>query len=639
MSLITLAGLGRTYPGTAPVTALADVSLTIDRGEFVCFVGPSGSGKSTLLNLVAMLDSPTTGECLIEGHDVDELSESKRTALRAAMFGFVFQSFHLLDHYSAAENVELGLLYRGLPRSTRSDLARQALGQVGLSHRSDHPANALSGGERQRVAIARAIVGGAPVLVADEPTGNLDSANSQSIIDLLSELNRSGITVILVTHDPNVAASASRLVELRDGRVVADQRNKPMRSPAAAADEMPPGTTDMVSTATSRMRTRDLLREALRAASARRRRMMAVTGAVALAVAFVIATFGLGQTASAQVSERFDARRNREITVQVADAYGPYGLPLREGLPPDTEERLRRVAGVEEVGIIDETDVTVSSGTPDATQTGKLFGVSSGLLETVGAEVAWLAGHAHALGHREAIIGDIVAAQLSLPPLDVRPTILVNGTPFAVVGIVDEVQRAPELLSAILTTPTDAVDVAHAANPSVLISTAPGAARQVAQQASMAIDPLDPSRFRIESPPDLDSMRAEIESDIRSAMLTLGGVAFLASILGIANAASAGIAERTSEIGLRRALGAKANHILKQVTAETVLTGILGGAVGLYVGLLGVLGMTIARGWQPVFDFRLIPVALGAGALAGMAGGLAAALRASRVQPIDALRR
>lgn len=635
--MIQLSRLCRTYAATPPVDAVADVTLDIAEGEFVSFVGPSGSGKSTLLNLVALLDAPTSGTYRLDGIDASELTERERAALRAATFGFVFQSFHLLDHLTALQNVELGLLYNGCPRARRSELAQAALERVGLAHRSDHPADKLSGGERQRVAVARAIVGGARVLVADEPTGNLDSANSESIVKLLADLNSAGTTIILVTHDARVAAAAGRSIEMRDGRIVSDV------SAATAQANMRSDNTDRRQAdkpPASRAHIRDQFREAIRTITARRKRAIAMVATVGVAVALVVATFGLSQSASAQVSDRFDARRNRELTVNVSTSGEFEGSLQRTGLPADTETRIGRLAGVEAVGVMATAESrTVRLGTKGPAEVATVIGVSPSLLDTVSADVEWVSGHSGTLGAREAVIGDIMAARLDLPAVAARPTVLVDGTPFAIVGVIDDLQRAPELLSGVVTRWSDATQVTGAANLSVVVNTAPGAARQVARQAPLAIDPVAPDRIQVDVPPDPTSLRAEIEGDVRAAMLALSAVAFLASIVGIANTASASVAERTGEMGLRRALGARPRHILGQVVLETVVTGLIGGLAGLYVGMLGILGVTIGRGWLPVLDPQLIPAALGAGAVAAITGGFAAALRASRIQPVDALRR
>ncbi|MER5488792.1 ABC transporter ATP-binding protein [Streptomyces sp. NPDC002812] len=215
--VIEFRGIGLTYPGPPPVAALRACDLTVGRGEFVAVVGPSGSGKSTFLNIVGLLDAPTGGTYLLDGIDTGTLRDADRTALRGLRIGFVFQSFHLLPQRSALENVTLALVYDGTPRRERRARARHALEQVGLGHRIDSLPTRLSGGERQRVAIARALVTRPSLLLCDEPTGNLDTANADSVLALLERLHADGMTVLVITHDPLVAARAKRTVTIRDG--------------------------------------------------------------------------------------------------------------------------------------------------------------------------------------------------------------------------------------------------------------------------------------------------------------------------------------------------------------------------------------------------------------------------------------
>jgi putative ABC transport system ATP-binding protein len=209
--------------GDAAVTALAGVDFTIQRGEFVAVMGPSGSGKSTAMNILGCLDSPTSGAYAFMGADVGGLGRDQQALLRRQFIGFVFQGFNLLPRTSAVENVELPLVYRGVPSAERRRLALDALAKVGLSARADHDPNELSGGQQQRVAIARAIVTGPRVLLADEPTGNLDTATTEGVMKLIAALNRDeGITVVMVTHEPEVAVFARRTIVFRDGRIASD---------------------------------------------------------------------------------------------------------------------------------------------------------------------------------------------------------------------------------------------------------------------------------------------------------------------------------------------------------------------------------------------------------------------------------
>jgi len=217
-----MSGITKVYPGTPPIEALRGVDLSIEEGELVSVVGPSGSGKSTLLHIMGTLDRPTSGEVQVGGFDAGKMSDRQLSALRAQRIGFVFQQFHLLDAETALDNVADGLLYTGRPAAQRRAMAAATLERVGLGARLGQHASKLSGGERQRVALARAIVGRPALVLADEPTGNLDSKSSDAIVALLEELNADGITLVVITHNPDIAARFPRQVALRDGLIEAD---------------------------------------------------------------------------------------------------------------------------------------------------------------------------------------------------------------------------------------------------------------------------------------------------------------------------------------------------------------------------------------------------------------------------------
>ena len=225
MGLITIKDMCKIYnPGENEVRALDHVNLTIDRGEYVAIIGHSGSGKSTLMNMLGCLDVPTSGSYYLNGQDVSRMTDDELSDIRNVEIGFIFQGFNLIANLTAIENVELPLIYRGVPKAKRRELSVAALKKVGLAHRMNHKPSQMSGGQQQRVAIARAIAAEPPVILADEPTGNLDSASTKEIIAILEHLHDSGRTVVIITHDDEIAEQAARRVRIKDGRVVLDTK-------------------------------------------------------------------------------------------------------------------------------------------------------------------------------------------------------------------------------------------------------------------------------------------------------------------------------------------------------------------------------------------------------------------------------
>ena len=226
-ALVEIQDISKIYnPGENEVRALDHISLTIQKGEFVAIIGQSGSGKSTLMNMIGCLDVPTEGTYILNGRKVSKLSENELSDIRNQEIGFIFQGFNLIANLTAQENVELPLIYRGVPKKERHELSVAALKKVGLAHRMDHRPSEMSGGQQQRVAIARAIAQAPPVILADEPTGNLDSASSMEILDILKQLHAENRTVILITHDNDIAKQAKRVIRIKDGKIERDYENE-----------------------------------------------------------------------------------------------------------------------------------------------------------------------------------------------------------------------------------------------------------------------------------------------------------------------------------------------------------------------------------------------------------------------------
>lgn len=676
MPTLSMEGLSKTYGGQTPVEALKDVHLTIEQGEYVAIEGPSGAGKSTLLNLLALLDAPSEGDYLIDGESTIGLDDAKRARRRSSTFAFIFQSFHLLEGRSVVDNVALGGLYRDLPATRRRELAEESLAFVGLSHKSAQKVEKLSGGERQRVAIARAIASHAPIVVADEPTGNLDSANGALVMDTLERLNAQGATVIIVTHDQALASRAPRRLHVYDGSVTDTTIDAPTRQLVlAGGQEMPSDDTVAIPTwdtimshtsdsegdsesthvlpestgvgaahyapmegKDSRVRFRDALADTWKGLWTKPSRTIALIMAVALGVGLALTTAGLSTTASYQVSDIFDAQRNQRVALSVnIEKDTPAASSV---VSPEAFTRMANLAGVVDLAVFashGSAPVTTRASTQGQGENTEIYGLVEGHIpSTFTVDSGGIS--LDTLGDDEILVGSQLAGQLELGPLLASPNLWVNGQPKRVAGILTQSGLQVSLLNGILITETSAATLGTPSFAGAEIRVQPGAGAQVAAQAPVAWNPTDPDSVQVEAPPDPASMRDTIESNLKTMLFTLTGVSLLAAILMLTNSMTTAVFQRTGEFGLRRAIGARRIHITSLTLTESLVIGTIGGLIGTYISIIGILAITIARQWQPVFDPQTIPIGIGGGILVGLLGGLIATARASKIQPSDALR-
>lgn len=628
MSTLTLSNVWRRYTGESPTVALRDVSLIINQGEFVAIEGPSGGGKSTLLNVIGLLDVPSSGTYEIDGLDVNQASGDELARLRSDKFAFIFQSFHLLDRRPVIESVEMGLLYRAVPVAERRRLAEEALESVGLGHLAWQTASKLSGGQRQRVAIARAFATGAPVIVADEPTGNLDTYNSSLIVESLKELNRRGATIVLVTHSSEVAAEASRRVRIKDGRLVEVPSGS--ASPFVDSSTMPG--------VSSRLRARDLIHDAWSSLISRQGRTWSLVAAVSVGVTLAVATLGISESAGAQVKDTFNVHANRDVSITwQGNALNAQTEGQRRSIP----DRLENLNGVTSAGVVvSYNGHRVQASTQRPAFDVNTFSVTPAVPKAGRMRVRWATGQEHKLSHQEVLVGSGLARQLEIGPLDAEPTLLLDGHTFTIAGVVAEAPRVPELLGGIAVSSQSPVlktfDSVNESTALILADT--GAAQVIAKRAPLVVNPYAPEGLIVDAPRDPTSLRAQVESDVQITLLALTGVALLASIAGLANAMVLSVMERRQEFGLRRAVGARPTHLLALVMGEATVIGALGGVVGLLGGLGTVLTVTLIRHWAPTFDLRLAPLAVLGGIVVGAVGGMIASTRATRIQPNEALR-
>ncbi len=646
--VLQLTQVGRQFGREPAVHALIDIDLCLALGEWLAVTGPSGAGKSTLLNIIGCLDCPTRGRYYFEGVDTAALSDRARAGLRSQRIGFVFQSFHLLAHRSVLENVMLAEVYRNGPQQGRRARALAALARVGLNQRVDFLPTKLSGGEQQRVAIARALVGSPSLLLCDEPTGNLDSKATADILALFAALNQQGLTLVVVTHDEQVAQWASRRVHIIDGRlthVPSEQRSQ--GASESQALPAPQSNRHDNPIARSGMTLQDLLQEVIAGIFARPGRMALTVLGVVIGLTALVATVGLARTAGNRIITQFDELAATEILVSAKSERG--GVDPRV-IPWDAAQRLQRLNGVVAAGTLSEVDIAnalvsaLAIKDPKHQSAFKLAvqTASPSLFTAVRAKVAtgrlFDGGHAQR-ADRVAVLGPEAAQRLGIVEVAHLPAIAIGDQIYLVIGILDTVARQPDLLASVIIPEGSARHDFGLIGPgAVVIETRIGATALIAHQTPLALRPADPSRLKVEFAPEPQRVRAAVQGDLNRMFLLLGGLSLLVGAIGIGNITLVSVIERVGEIGLRRALGATRGHIALQFLLESATMGLIGGIFGASLGVLIVVAVAAYQLWTPVLEPAVPFLAPLIGCAIGLIAGLYPALRAARLEPVEAVR-
>ena len=653
-NMIELKNIVKTYHiGTIEVKAVRGVSLSIGAGEFVAIMGASGSGKSTLMHLMGLLDRPDEGKYILNGKSVEGLNEEEMALVRNRLIGFVFQQFHLLPRMTAFENAGLPLIYAGRPKD--ESIVKQKLNDVGLSDRLSHKPNELSGGQQQRVAIARALVNDPLIIFADEPTGNLDTKSKDEIMGILNDLHRQGKTIVMVTHEPEMARYAQRVIQMRDGEVISDQINKDV--PATLKD-LKLINDDLLSRSSSLygdLKVVDSARQAISAMIAHKMRSFLSILGILIGVGAVIAMLALGSGAQTSVEQQLSSLGSNLLIVRPGSSKVG-GIALQSG----TVTRLS-LQDVDAIGQMKDTVKSVSgsvTGRAQVVYSNKNWNTQ---LEGVDPSFEIMRSSQPTVGRfftldeyrkrdKVVLLGTTVAQQLFAEEDPVGQNIKINLINFHVIGVLPQkgantFRDQDDTIIVPLTTAMFRLLGKEFVDSIYVEATSP----EEIDAAQDAINDVLIKRHHLKTEEAQDSFQIRNMSDIKAALasttktmsMLLGSIAAISLLvggIGIMNIMLVSVSERTREIGLRKAIGATQRDIMVQFLVEAVLLSVIGGIAGVILGGGVALLITLLAGWAVKVSIFSVVLATVFSLFVGIIFGLGPAYKASLLNPIEALR-
>lgn len=648
--ILQIQGVSKTYHmGQTTVQALRNVSIDIEQGEFLAIIGQSGSGKSTLLNIIGLLDRPSEGHFIVAGRDTATLGDDDLARLRSETIGFVFQQFHLLQRITAQENVELPLIYA--KSASESADAVDLLQRVGIGNRLHHRPNELSGGQQQRVAIARALIRKPLILLADEPTGNLDSQSGKEILQLLRELNAEGITVILVTHEPNIAANADRTIRLHDGLIVEDVRKNHNHSPVHAQSiHSQPLKNDFAALLKPWLMN---LRQAVRSLLGNKFRTCLSALGIVIGIAAVIAMMALGEGAQNSMKKmmaglganRLIIHPNYQNIAGARTAGGTSRLTLQQ--VEDITNNIPTAAAAAPIidssaqAIFENKNMSANViGTLSAYQTINAAVPASGRFFTdVEAENR----------ERLVVLGYGVATNLFGTSDPLGQTIRLNKVPFTVIGVLptkgssgwrneDDMVVIPVQTAMKRLLGKDYFDQIYvdAISSETTATTFDALVRLM--RTWPPIPGVQGDSYEVFNLAAIQKMNTAIVRTFSMFLATVAAISLVVGGIGIMNIMLVSVTERTKEIGLRKALGAKAQDIQKQFLIEAIVLCLAGGMIGILLGWGIILIAVMLTQWELGISLFSVLLATGFSVAVGTGFGFWPAYLASHLDPIEALR-
>lgn len=637
MKLIEIEKLNK-YFGTGENQAhiLKDINLSIDQGDFVAIIGASGSGKSTLMNIIGCLDTASTGVCRIDGKETIAMNADELSDLRQRKFGFIFQRYNLLAALNANENVALPAVYAGMPSRERKARADALLDKLGLKAKTQNRPNQLSGGQQQRVSIARALMNGGEIILADEPTGALDSKSGETVLEILQDLHREGHTIIMVTHDPNIAATASRVIEIKDGRIIKDERQQPYQhqQKLTKGEYRAPRFWDQL-VESFKMATSAIMAHKLRA-------LLTMLGIV-IGIASVISVVALGRGTQQQVLSNINSLGTNTMTIMNGTGFGDRRANLTKNLTVSDAELLNKQGFVDSTTPSSNLSATVIYGNTNVT--GSVNGVGEQYLNVKGMKmVSGRFFNANEVKEAAQVVVIDANTQKDLgiiAPVEGK-VILVDKKPLKIIGLAEESNNMHQTSLKLWTPYTTLMQRISGEKhiDSLTVKVKDEVESQTAEKSVISLLSAKHGKkdfFIMNS----DTIKQTITSTTNTLTLLISSIALISLVvggIGVMNIMLVSVTERTKEIGVRMAIGAKQRNILQQFLIEAILICLLGGVIGiLLAGTIITLFNTLGSNFKMLLSLESVVLAVFFSTLIGIVFGYMPAKNASKLNPIVAL--